>query len=138
MKFKYADGTVLTSEPYGEDKPKGVKFWGDNGWIEVARGYFEASDESLYPIISSADSDVRYEEQGSHYRNFVDSVFSRLEPAVPVEVGHSSCTVCTIGNIACDLQTSLKWDPVKQEFTGAKSNKANKMLHYDYRKPWKL
>jgi predicted dehydrogenase len=138
MTFKYAGGTVLTSEPYGEGKPKGVKFWGEKGWIEVARGYYEASDESLYPIISNKESDIRYEEQGVHYKNFVDSVFSRLEPAVPVETGHSSCTMCTIGNIACDLQSTLKWDPVSEKFTGPKSSKANNKLHYNYRKPWKL
>ena len=138
MTFKYADETVLTSEPYGDRKPKGIKFQGNNGWIEVARGYYEASDESLYPVISNKESDVRYEEQGVHYRNFVDSVFSRLEPAVPVEVGHSSCTMCTIGNIACDLHTTLKWNPVREQFTGPKSSKANKQLHYDYRKPLKL
>ncbi|MDD4425727.1 MAG: Gfo/Idh/MocA family oxidoreductase [Mariniphaga sp.] len=138
MTFKYANGTVLTSEPYGEGKPKGVKFWGENGWIEVAREYYEASDKSFYPTVSNDQSGVRYEEQGLHYRNFVDSVFSRLEPAVPVEVGHSSCVMCTIGNIACDLKSTLKWDPVKEKFYGSKSKKANKKLHYSYRTPWKL
>ncbi len=138
MKFKYANGVVMTSEPYGENKPKGVKFWGDKGWIEVARQYFEASDDTLYAPESGSGSDVRYEEQGSHYTNFVDSVFSRLEPNVPVEVGHSSCTVCTIGNIACDLGRTVKWDPVNQKFVDDKDGKATAKLHYDYRKPWKL
>lgn len=137
MKFKYANGVVLTSEPYGEEKPKGVKFWGDDGWVEVARGYFEASDDSLYPVQSN-ESDVRYEEQGSHYTNFVDSVFNRLEPNVPVEVGHSSCTMCTVGNIACDLGRTVKWDPINQKFVDDADGKATAQLHYDYRNPWKL
>jgi hypothetical protein len=137
MKFKYANGVVLTSEPYGDDKPKGVKFWGDDGWIEVARGYFEASDVALYPVQSN-DSDVRYEEQGSHYTNFVDSVFSRLEPNVPVEVGHSSCTMCTVGNIACDLGRTVKWDPINQKFIDDVDGKATASMHYNYRSPWKL
>lgn len=138
MKFKYNNGVILTSEPYGEGKPKGVKFWGDEGWIEVARGYFEASEDALYPVEANSDSGVRYEEQGSHYQNFVDSVFSRLEPAVPVEVGHSSCTVCTVGNIACDLGRTVKWDPIHQKFVDDKDGKATAQLHYDYRNPWKL
>ncbi|MFW5832185.1 MAG: Gfo/Idh/MocA family protein [Prolixibacteraceae bacterium] len=138
MKFKYANGVELTSEPYGEKKPKGVKFWGDDGWIEVARGYFEASDKSLYPAKANEESDIRYEEQGSHYTNFVDSVFSRLEPAVPVEVGHSSCTMCTIGNIACDLGRTVKWDPINEKFINDRDGKATAKLHYDYRRPWKL
>ncbi len=138
MKFKYANGVEMTSEPYGDGKPKGVKFWGDKGWIEVAREYFEASDDSLYAVKQDSGSNVRYEEQGSHYTNFVDSVFSRLEPNVPVEVGHSSCTVCTIGNIACDLGRTVKWDPINQRFADDKDGKATAKLHYDYRKPWKL
>ena len=138
MKFKYANGVEMTSEPYGDGKPKGVKFWGDKGWIEVAREYFEASDDSLYAVKQDSGSNVRYEEQGSHYTNFVDSVFSRLEPNVPVEVGHSSCTVCTIGNIACDLGRTVKWDPINQKFVDDKDGKATAKLHYDYRKPWKL
>ncbi len=138
MKFKYANGVEMTSEPYGDGKPKGVKFWGDKGWIEVAREYFEASDDSLYAVKQDSGNNVRYEEQGSHYTNFVDSVFSRLEPNVPVEVGHSSCTVCTIGNIACDLGRTIKWDPINQKFVDDKDGKATAQLHYDYRKPWKL
>ncbi len=138
MQFKYENGVVLTSEPYGDGKPKGVKFWGDEGWIEVARGYFEASEDELYPVETNNDNEVRYEEQGSHYTNFVDSLFTRLEPAVPVEVGHSSCTMCTVGNIACDLVRTVKWDPIHQKFIDDKDGKATAQLHYDYRKPWKL
>ena len=138
MTFKYDDGVVLSTEPFGAGKPKGVKFWGKDGWIEVARGYYEASTDSLYPVKDNANNDVRYEEQGSHYSNFVDSVFSRLEPAVPVEVGHSSCTMCTVGNIACDLGRTVKWDPINQKFADDKDGKATAQLHYDYRKPWKL
>jgi len=138
MAYKYDNGVVLSTEPFGAGKPKGVKFWGKNGWIEVARGYYEASTDSLYPVKDNAENDVRYEEQGSHYTNFVDSVFSRLEPAVPVEVGHSSCTMCTVGNIACDLGRTVKWDPINQKFVDDKDGKATAQLHNDYRDPWEL
>ena len=47
MTFKYASGTVMTSEPFNTEMTKGVKFWGDNGWIEVARGFFNASDKAF-------------------------------------------------------------------------------------------
>ena len=37
--MRYANGIVMTEQPYLEDNPdaQGIKFIGDNGWIEVAR-----------------------------------------------------------------------------------------------------
>jgi hypothetical protein len=51
MTFKYATGVVMTEQPYLEDNPgaQGIKFIGDKGWIEVARGYIACSDPSLIP-----------------------------------------------------------------------------------------
>jgi predicted dehydrogenase len=49
LTYKYASGVVMTEEPFNEQQTKGVKFWGDKGWIEISRGHFEASDESLLP-----------------------------------------------------------------------------------------
>ena len=69
------------------------------------------------------------------HKNFLDSINSRKEPLVPVEVGHSSGTVCTLGNIAHELQQELNWNPVSQTFIGKK--KLNKKLHYNYRKGYK-
>jgi hypothetical protein len=62
-------------------------------------------------------------------------VVQRVDPIVPVETGHSSCTVCTIGNIACELGRPLKWDPINQVFDDPK---ANSKLHYRYRGDYKL
>ncbi len=50
LTYKYANGVVMTEEPFDEQQTKGVKFWGgDKGWIEVSRGHFVASDDSLLP-----------------------------------------------------------------------------------------
>jgi len=43
---------------------KGVKFWGDKGWIEISREHFLASDESLLPPAVEA-SEGAYENQDS-------------------------------------------------------------------------
>ena len=37
MQFVYANGVVLTSEPFDEKNTKGVKFIGKDGWIEIGR-----------------------------------------------------------------------------------------------------
>ncbi len=139
MSFKYASGTIMTSEPFDEKLTKGVKFWGDNGWIEVARGYFKASDPKFDPPASvTAANDGPYETRIPHQLNFIECVRSRQDPVVPVEIGHSSCTVCTLGNIACDLKRTIKWDPATETFIDDVDGEATKRLHYEYRSPWTL
>ncbi len=137
MMFKYADGVVMTSEPFDENLTKGVKFWGENGWIEVARGYFNASD----PKFNAAETEViegPYETRIPHQINFIEALRTRTDPVVPVEIGHSSCTVCTLGNIACELKRTIKWDPRSETFVDDTDGSATKLLHYEYRAPWKL
>jgi predicted dehydrogenase len=137
MTFKYASGVNMTSEPFDERKIKGVKFWGENGWIEVARGYFNASDPKFVPEKKEA-SVGPYETRIPHQLNFIESVRSRKDPVVPVEIGHSSCTVCNLGNIACTLKRTVKWDPATETFIDDTDGAATKLLHYEYRKGWKL
>jgi predicted dehydrogenase len=137
MAFKYANGVVMTSEPFDNKKTKGVKFWGEKGWIEVARGYFNSSDAKFIPEKKTA-ADGPYETKIPHQLNFIESVRSRIDPAVTVEIGHSSCTVCNLGNIACSLKRIVKWNPATETFLDDTDGQATKMLHYEYRKGWKL
>ena len=137
MSFKYENGIVMNSEPFDEKLTKGVKFWGDAGWIEVARGYFNASDPGLNPPQTEV-IEGPYETRIPHQVNFIESVRNRVDPEVPVEIGHSSCTVCTLGNIACELMRTIKWDPRTETFVDDADGAATRLLHYDYRAPWKL
>ncbi len=137
MTFKYANGVIMTSEPFDARKTKGVKFWGDSGWIEVARGYFKASDPKFNPEKREVNQGP-YETRIPHQLNFIESVRTRKDPVVPVEIGHSSCTVCNLGNIACALKRTVKWDPSTETFIDDTDGAATKMLHYEYRKGWTL
>ena len=136
MTFKYANGVVMTSEPFDEKKTKGVKFWGTKGWIEVARGYFKSSDPKLVPPKKEENGPA--ETNVPHQLDFVEAIRAHRDPIVPVEIGHSSCTVCTLGNIACQLKRTVKWDPIKQVFIDDKDGAATKMMHYEYRKGYTL
>jgi predicted dehydrogenase len=138
MTFTYANGTVMTSEAFDEKKTKGVKFWGETGWIEVARGYFNASDPKFNPPATATANDGPYETRIPHQLNFIEAVKSRKDPAVPVEIGHSSCTVCTLGNIACALKRTVKWNPQTETFVDDTDGAATKLLHYEYRAGYKL
>jgi len=137
MSFKYANGTVMTSEPWDEKKSKGVKFRGEKGWVEITRTSYNASDPKFYPPVVEK-TEGEYETKIPHQLNFIESIKSRMDPIVPVEIGHSSCTVCTLGNIACELKRTIKWDPSTQTFVDDIDGAATKMLHYEYRNGYNL
>lgn len=139
MQFKYANGVIMTSEPFNEQMTKGVKFTGTDGWLEVSRGHFVASDDSLLPPKSAqADDDTPYETKIPHQINFIEAVRNRVDPVVPVEIGHRTCTVCTLGNIACDLKRTIKWNPATETFVDDEDGAATAHLHYQYRDGWTL
>jgi predicted dehydrogenase len=71
-----------------------------------------------------------------HARNFLDCMRSREKPNADVEIGHRSTTMSLIANISLVLRQRLDWDAERERFTN--SEEANAMLHYEYRKPWKL
>lgn len=71
-----------------------------------------------------------------HVRNWVECVKARKECNAPVEVGHRSTSATLIGNIALKRHRQLQWDAKAERFTN--DDKANDMLSYEYRKPWKL
>ena len=131
LTFKYANGTVMTEEPFNEKMTKGVKFWGDKGWIEVSREHFLASDDSLLPAQIEA-TEGAYETKIPHLTNFIESVKNRTEPQVPVEIGHKSCVVCTLGNIAYDLGRPIKWDPAAEKFVDDAEADANRLYNKSY------
>ena len=137
MMFKYASGTVMTSEPFDEKKSKGVKFIGTNGWIEVTRDFFHSSDPKFNPP-AAAKIEGPYETRIPHQVNFIESIRSRKDPVAPVEIGHSSATVCNLGNIACGLKRTIYWNPQTQTFVNDPDGAATKLMQYDYRSPWKL
>ena len=108
-----------------------MKFWGDKGWIEVSRGHYVASDESLYPPVVD-EADGAYETKIPHLENFIDALKNNVDPVVPVEVGHRSCTVCTLGNIAYDLGRPIKWDPVAEKFVDDPEAESNRLFNKTY------
>lgn len=137
LTYRYADGVVMTEEPFNEQQTKGVKFWGDKGWIEVSRGYFQASDDSLLPL-KEEEAEGAYETKIPHLVNFIESVKEHTDPVVPVETGHRSCTVCTLGNVAYDLGRPIKWNPAAEKFVDDPDAEANRLFNKTYREGYIL
>ncbi len=135
LTYKYDNGIIVSEEPFDGSTP-GVQIYGEDGWIKVSRGKYEASDKKLEMKAAAGDDSVPYETKVGHHRAFIEAVKSRIDPNVPVEVGHSSCTVCNLGNIAMDLGRPVVWNPIVQKFMH--DPEATKLMHYDYRPGYKL
>lgn len=134
LTYIYDNGIVVEHRPFDEGK-LGVKVFGENGWIQVCRGEFLTSNPEFKPTVKE-NTDLPYETKSSHLQKFIDSVKTRTDPNVPVEIGHSSCTMCTLGNIAMELGRSLTWNPIVQKFMN--DDEANEKLHYKYRDGYSL
>ncbi|MDA3823928.1 MAG: Gfo/Idh/MocA family oxidoreductase [Bacteroidales bacterium] len=113
LKYIYDNGLEMEVKPFNGGS-QGVKFWGSEGWIEISRGAFNASDEELKPPM--VDTDVPYEARAGHHKNFIDSVKDHVDPQVPVETGHRTNSVCVLGNVANELGRPVEWDPETETF----------------------
>jgi predicted dehydrogenase len=71
-----------------------------------------------------------------HARNFLDCVKSRGKCNCDILTGHISTANTIIGHIALRTRSFLEWDGKAEKFTNNAA--ANKLLHYQYRAPYKL
>jgi predicted dehydrogenase len=135
--FVYQDGLVMANEPFTEDGNFGVRFQSDEAWIEVHRGAFRASDDSLMP---PEDEDVNGDEEDEpaflHQADFLQAVRDRRDPIAPVEAGHRSNSVGVLGNIATFLDRPWRWNPDAQRFVD--DEEADQWLHREYREGYSL
>jgi predicted dehydrogenase len=141
--FEASSGEIL---PYGELEIRGTKgtvYAGQDGYrvIPAKKGQFQSwnpmieQEEFSLPEQYLSDGSSSY-STGTLIRNFLDCIKTREVPMCSLEDGHRSTSFAHLANIALATQTRLQWDPEKERFTN--SEEANKMLHYEYRKPWKI
>lgn len=135
FQVRYEDGVELvcqTSHPAVR-----CFFEGTEGVLRVdaAGRNFQTSPASIKEISLGPD-DVRLGDSVDHVADFIDAVKQRREPAAPVEAGHSSGTICHLGNIATKLAANLSWNPAEERFVGSRSDEANRLLARERRSPW--
>lgn len=133
LKYIYESGLEMEVKPFNSGT-RGVKFWGSEGWIEISRDAFNASDEALKPVVE--ETDVPYEARAGHHQNFIDSVKKHVDPQVPVETGHRTNTVCVLGNVAHELERPVMWDPGTESFVA--DEQASKYMSREYREGFSL
>ncbi len=129
----YASGVTMIIS----DKERGGVTWeGDKGWIWANRGQLEAGPKKILKSVIGPN-EIHLPKSDNHFRNFIDCVISREEPVAPVESAHRSISICHLGNIAMRLnRESLKWNPYTEQIQD--DLEAARMLHREYRAPWKL
>jgi len=132
----YANGIVMrvanrSRLPFG----MGTAWYGDEGWIHVARGnVLEASDPLILENEIPEDGRLYYSQD--HHQNFLDCVRSRKPTIAPVQTAHRSISVGLLCEIAMLTGQKLKWDPEQEIFTNG--DMANRLLSRPFRAPWKI
>jgi predicted dehydrogenase len=141
--FEASSGEMF---PYGEIELRGTKgtvYSSQDGYriIPATKGQFQDWDKLIeneefnVPSSELTDGSNAY-ATGALVHNFLECVKSRETPLCPLEEGHRSTSFAHLANISLAVKQRLEWDPVKEKFTN--SEKANQLLSYEYRKPWKL
>jgi len=96
----------------------------------------EKQEYSLEGDAKIGDLGIKENSTGNLIRNFLDCVKSGGTPLCTLEDGHRSTSFAHLANIALETGMRIEWDAEKERITN--SEKANELLHYEYRKPWKL
>ena len=146
ISFSIYEGTSGELFPYGELEIRGTKgtaYASQDGYriIPATKGQFQNWDKPIeneefnVPTSELTDGSNAY-ATGTLVHNFLECVKSRKEPLCPLEEGHRSTSFAHLANISLAVKQRLEWDPVKERFTN--SDKANQLLSYEYRKPWKI
>jgi predicted dehydrogenase len=145
-------GMTLYSARGDVDRPNGMAFYGTNGVMIVDRlGYEIVGEEESRRTPFRAEGDTSGKSRGAkierfhmnedeptprHGQHFVRCIRDGEKPNCNALDGHHSSLIAHLGNIAFKTGRKLKWDAVKEEFTG--DPEASKLLGRKARKPWDM
>jgi len=126
----FANGVRLLCQTGG---PPGAEFEGSDGKILCGYSVLKADPPELATEPLGA-SDLHLYRSSSQHGNWADCIKTRSKPIGDVEIGHRSCSVCLLANIAIRIGRTIRWDPDKEEILG--DDEAARLLDRPYRAPW--
>lgn len=134
---KYATGVEMVYANARQFKNgMGVCWYGDKGWIHVARGNrLTASDPKILEEVIG-DNEIKLYKSLDHVQNLLDCIRTREETITPCQVAHRSISAALLGEISMLTGRKLNWNPDTQEFVNDPI--ATRMLRRPFRSPWKL
>jgi len=160
LEFEYEDGSILHFEVrgLGTNAEAGLRIgnliFGSKGWmsftseeegkckthysdIKLTESGFSSYKEEEGPVFTSGDLATK-DAVLNHFNNFIDCVRSRRWQDLNADIleGHLSSSLCHLGNIACRLKRSLKFNPHAEMFID--DREADSYLNKTYRAPYTL
>ncbi len=134
VEYTYANGVKVICSDNKKNK-QGILFEGTEGWVYIMRGRIDAEPKSLLTS-TIGPNEIHLYKSNNHKANLLECIKSRAQTVAPVEIGHRSCTVCLLGDIAMRLGRKLKWNPEQEQFLD--DDGANRMVSKPMRSPWCL
>ena len=134
--YRYSNGVVVHSSAYPSEPvggEGGACFVGTEGRLSVDRSNIVSYPNRILrePI---RPTDSRVYRADSHSGNFLECIRTRRPTICDPETAVYAMNSILIGGISLVLKRTLKWDPVRGEFTG--DPEANRLLSYSPRPPW--
>ncbi len=112
-----------------------VRFEGDQGWVETGDG----GEALTTPESLRAGRKIQGEKVGlpaNHIRNWLECIRTRGLPRANADVACQSHLASHAAYIAWQLQRTLRYDPVKNEFIG--DEQANRLRSRALREPYHI
>lgn len=131
----YENGIKMILAGGHADIKSGTKWYGENGWVHVNRGFLDAEPKSLLHEQFGPD-EIHLLHSPGHQRNFLNCVKTRRQTLTPCETAHRSATPGHLGLISMLLGRTIRFDPRTEEISSDKT--ASEMLGRAYRSPWYL
>jgi len=145
-KFRDPDWTLIWGQP-GQKVGKlefGNVFWGENDHLILEwEGAYKPADERAvnFKVPPGGVQVYRTDEYDDFNMNHKADWFKAIRdpsyrPAVDVEIGHRTATLCNLGNISYILGRKLEWDGTNERVIG--DEEANRLLSVPQRHPYHL
>lgn len=136
IEFRGTKGTLYLNYQSYEVVPEVIKASEFAARTPIDRTVERTWNVGARPMIEPKQGKGSQNETAAHARNFLDCMRSRQRCNCDIEIGHRSTSAPLIGNIAHRMKAYLEWDAQAERFTNNEA--ANRMLSYEYRRPYKL
>lgn len=138
MEFRGTEGTLLLADGAAgyEIIPESVRVEEMPALSPIARQANAKQGRAVKRVRMPEAKKGAGESAVAHARSFLDGIKTGSPTTCPVEVGHRSTSATLLARIALMRKKYLTWDAQAEQVTN--DPEANKLLTYEYRKPWKL
>ena len=118
------------TRPHGIDN--GNAFYGTKGTMILTKAGKMQIIDSRNKVVATKPNPKKPPKLLGHQADFLDAIRTGRRPNADVEIAHRSVALVHLGNIACRLGRSVKFDPKGERIVG--DEEAARLLRRTYRK----